>query len=145
MASKRTPPQAWFRDPTVEAAIRNETIREREAKRRNHQTEHPKVYICSPYKGDTEVNVQNALRYCRFAVEQGYFPIAPHCYLPRFMDDGDPEERKLALSFGLRLLYGCAELWVFGDKISEGMKLEILAAKQRNIRIRLFSQGLTEV
>ena len=30
-----------------------------------------KVYICSPYRGDVETNVQNARKYCRAAVELG--------------------------------------------------------------------------
>ena len=29
----------------------------------------PIVYICSPYSGDTERNVENAKRYSRFAVD----------------------------------------------------------------------------
>lgn len=36
------------------------------------------VYICSPYAGDVENNTAAARRYCRFAVEVGYIPIAPH-------------------------------------------------------------------
>ena len=30
----------------------------------------PVVYICSPYSGDTERNVENAKRYSRFAVDR---------------------------------------------------------------------------
>lgn len=30
---------------------------------------HPIVYICSPYSGDTERNIENAKRYSRFAVD----------------------------------------------------------------------------
>lgn len=36
-----------------------------------------KVYICSPYRGDTETNVENARKYCRAAVELSCLPIAP--------------------------------------------------------------------
>jgi hypothetical protein len=97
------------------------------------------VYVCSPFRGDAETNAANALRYCRFAVEHGYFPIAPHCYLPRFMDDGIPAERELAMSFGLRLLGECRELWVFGRRISDGMKAEIAEAKRLRKNIRYIS------
>lgn len=31
----------------------------------------PIVYICSPYAGDVDTNVENARRYSRFAVEKG--------------------------------------------------------------------------
>jgi len=104
-----------------------------------------KVYICSPFAGDTETNVENALKYCRFALCKGKFPIAPHCYLPRFMDDNIPAERELALSFGLQLLNGCREIWIFGSRISEGMKREILNARRKNIRIRQFNENLKEI
>jgi len=103
------------------------------------------VYICSPFAGDTEVNVEKALKYCRFALGKGRFPIAPHCYLPRFMDDGVPAERELALSFGIRLLYDCRELWIFGTRISEGMNREIRAAKQRGIKIKQFTEEMEAV
>lgn len=38
----------------------------------------PVVYICSPFSGDMEGNQEKAARYCRFAVDSGYIPIAPH-------------------------------------------------------------------
>jgi hypothetical protein len=147
MSSRKTPLQSWFRDPTFDEAARNLMRNERgiKDKRAGKPPEPPRVYIASPYKGDTESNVRNALRYCRFAVKQGYFPLAPHCYLPLFMDDGNPAERKLALSFGLRLLYGCREVWVFGDRISEGMRSEINAAKRNHIRVRQFTENCKEV
>ena len=67
------------------------------------------------------------------------------CYLPRFMDDDIPAERELALSFGIRLLCGCRELWVFGEIISEGMKGEIEESKRRGITIRYFTKKCEEV
>ena len=42
----------------------------------------PIIYVCSPYAGDIESNVQAARRYSRFAVESGYIPIAPHLLFP---------------------------------------------------------------
>jgi hypothetical protein len=131
------------KDMTAYKAINNTSRAERKAA--GGKAEPPKVYICSPFAGDTEANVEKALKYCRFAVDSGKFPVAPHCYFPRFMDDGDPAERELAMSFGIRLLYDCRELWIFGAHISEGMKREILAAKWKNIRIRRFSENMEEM
>jgi hypothetical protein len=105
----------------------------------------PMVFICSPFAGTIEANVTKALKYCRFAVGKGKFPITPHCYFPRFMDDGDPAERELAISFGIKWLYGCRELWIFGEHISEGMKKEILAAKWKGIKIRRFDENMEEM
>jgi len=128
-----------YYDPTAYEAL-SAVNREKPRKDKVKHTP-PRVYICSPYRGDTKNNTQNALRYCRFAVERGYFPLAPHCYLPLFMDDNVPAERELALSFGLRLLNGCRELWVFGDVISEGMKREITRARDKGIPIKYFTEN----
>ena len=68
------------------------------------------VYICSPYAGNIEVNTENARRYCRYAVDVGCMPIAPHLLYPQFMDDSDPAERDVVLKFGIVLLFRCAEL-----------------------------------
>ena len=57
----------------------------------------PIVYICSPYSGDIEKNVNAARGYSRFAVDKGFIPIAPHLLFPQFMNDTDPQERELGL------------------------------------------------
>lgn len=44
----------------------------------------PIVYICSPFVGDIEKNVAAARAYSRFAVEQGYIPLAPHLLFSQF-------------------------------------------------------------
>ena len=137
---------AGYPDPVAFKAIGRVIRQENEERRKSKQKSVPKVYICSPFRGDTEKNTANILRYCRFAVEQGYFPIAPHAYLPRFMDDDNPSERELALSFGIRLLGGCKELWIFGGEITEGMKREIIAAEKCGIKvIKFFNENLQEV
>jgi hypothetical protein len=130
-----------YSDPTAFEAL----SAVRRAEKAKAQTSRPLVYICSPFAGDIEANVNKALAYCRFALLKGNVPIAPHCYLPRFMNEGDPAERELALSFGLRFLYQCRELWVFGTKISEGMKREIYSAKRRNIQIKQFNEDMEEI
>ena len=102
-----------------------------------------KVYICSPYRGDTEKNVAAAVKYCRYAIGKGMVPIAPHIYLTRFLNDDIPEQRELGLRIGLEALAQCAEIWVFGNYVSEGMKREIAAASEAGKRI-LFKDIYTE-
>jgi hypothetical protein len=104
-----------------------------------------KVYIASPFRGDTETNVNNARRYARFAYARGYLPIAPHLYLPQFLDDGVPDERATALAWGLEALAACRELWVFGETVSEGMAKEIREARRLRIPVRHFTAELKEV
>lgn len=105
----------------------------------------PLVYIASPYAGDTETNVRRAQGYCRFAVTKNCIPIAPHLHYPQFMDDSDKEQRELGLFFALVLLGKCDELWIFGDRVSNGMSQEIKKAEKRGIPIRRFSFKCEEV
>ena len=127
-------------DPTAYEAL---TIIEKEV--RAKKAYRPVVYVCSPLTGDVERNTANAKRYCRFAVEKGCIPIAPHLYFPQFMDDNISDERNLALYMDIILLSKCAELWVFGDYISQGMSMEIAKAKKKNQSIRYFSVCCEEV
>jgi hypothetical protein len=145
MPSKRTPPQAWFRNPTEDTAIYKIYRQERNIEKMLKNSPQ-KVYIASPYRGDTVQNVRNAITYCRFAVEEGKFPIAPHIWLPRFLDDNKTAERAVALNIGIWLLTQCSEVWVFcGNGISDGMKGEIAAAKKHHKPIRYFNNDCREV
>ena len=64
-----------YHDPTTYEALSKIEKEEKAAKR----VYRPLVYICSPYAGDTETNVQNARRYCRLVVEQGGIPLRRTC------------------------------------------------------------------
>lgn len=105
----------------------------------------PLVYIASPFAGDTEINTRRAQGYCRFAVSKNCIPIAPHLHYPQFMDDGDKEQRELGLFFALVLLGKCDELWIFGEKVSNGMAREISKAEKRGIPIKRFNSKCEEV
>lgn len=129
-----------YPDPTCCTALVNI-----EQERRSLRAFRPIVYICSPYAGDIETNVANARRYCRFAVEEGYLPIAPHLLFPQFLDDADAAERELGLFFGNALMSKCAEVWVFGNNISCGMASEIKRAMWKGYCLRHFTDDLKEV
>ena len=103
----------------------------------------PIVYICSPYSGDVEHNTLTARRYSRYATEQGCVALAPQLLLPQYISE--ETERDLALSAGLRLLDMCQELWVCGDRISEGMKREIEHAHATGNPVRYVKEGDTNV
>lgn len=105
----------------------------------------PIVYICSPYAGDVPTNVENARQYSRFAVDKGYIPVAPHLLFPQFLNDNNPNERKLGLFFGNVLMSKCSEVWVFGENISEGMTAEINRAERKNYCLRYFNENCEEV
>ncbi len=128
-----------YPDPTAyEALLRIELAAKASAFR-------PMVFICSPFAGDIAGNTEKARFYSRFAVTRNCIPIAPHLLFPQFMDDSDPFQRDLAIFMGLVLLSKCLELWVFGETVTTGMSVELAKAKQRDIRIRYFTEQLEEV
>ncbi len=108
-----------------------------------------RVYIASRYAGDTAANTAAAVRFCRFAVQNGCLPIAPHLLYPQILDDNEPDERRLGLMFGLALLSNCHELWVFANPlpwaISSGMIGEIREARRLMIPIRRFDENMREI
>lgn len=101
------------------------------------------VYICSPCRGDYEMNIDNAISYSRAAFTKGYIPITPHIYFTRFANDENSKERSMAMDAGLQLLLMCSEIWVFGiDNPSEGMQAEIALAVRHGIPIK---DGMTMI
>lgn len=98
------------------------------------------IYIASPYAGDIAGNTRFAIRCCQFAIQRGYTPIAPHLIYPQMLDDTIPEQRKLGLALGYRLLEACSEMWVCGERISNGMAAEIHHAEVSGIHIRYIRQ-----
>ena len=127
-----------YPDPTAYNAL---LAIEREEKAKPYL---PLVYIASPFAGDPERNTERARGYCRLAVSKGCIPLAPHLFYPQFMDDDDCETRELAIFFALVLLGKCDEIWVFGERRSEGMEREIAKARKRNMPIRYFNSKCVE-
>ena len=105
----------------------------------------PLVFICSPFAGDIKRNVAAARQYCRFAVSKGNIPFAPHLLFPQFLNDGNLYDRETGMIMGLAMLTKCAEVWVFGDNHTPGMRREIKKAKLKHIPIRYFDTDCQEV
>lgn len=98
------------------------------------------TYVCSPLSAPTRaeimVNAQRARTYMAMCEREfGCRSVAPHAYLPYLLDDSNPKERALALSFGASLLALCDRLVIYGDRISSGMKEEIRRARELGIPI----------
>ena len=125
-----------YSSPTEGMAISN-AMREyrREQKRRFADKNRRKVYVASPYAGDTESNVKAAVSYCRQVIRAGYMPVASHLMYPQILDDSDPAQRELGLLFGLALLKLCDEVWVFGP-VSPGMEQEVREAGHLHIPVK---------
>ena len=129
-----------YNDPTMYKALTGiEKERKREARFR------PMVYICSPYAENIDRNVANAQRYSRFAVDSGCLPIAPHLYFPQFLDDNNNHDRRIAMIMNRILMGNCSEVWVFGDRFTQGMEAEIRMANEKKKPIRYFTRRCKEI
>ena len=98
------------------------------------------VYVCSPLSAKTpegiKANMQKAKEYTRIVSEIfNCRAIAPHSFLPEYLDDAVPEERSLAIRFGQDLIKLCSKVVVCGNVISSGMKSEIDLAKKLGIPV----------
>ena len=105
----------------------------------------PLVYICSPYAGDTETNIEIAREFCATAVARRVIPLAPHLLFPQFMDDTDPDERELAMAFNRVLLSKCEAMWVYTGHVSRGMRAEIEWGRELELPIHYFNADFQEV
>ena len=94
------------------------------------------VYICSPFRGNVDRNVDYAKRLVKWALKNGFTPIAPHLYIPQVLDDDVPEEREKGLNAGLDILTHCSTL-IYGDRygITAGMREEIRLARRLGIKV----------
>lgn len=106
-----------------------------------------RVYIASPLRGtpdpDPQVQALNvasnlgvAAILCLYAARENVAAFAPHLFYTQFLDDGIAVDREAGIRSGLSFMQSCAEVWVYtGLGISEGMKLEIIAANAMGIRV----------
>jgi hypothetical protein len=101
------------------------------------------TYICSPYRDNPRVNVMRARQYCKFAVGRGRIPLAPHLYFPQFLSEID--ERGKAMSMNFELMRLCGEVWVFGERVTEGMETEIAHAGRLRKNVHYFTTKCEEV
>lgn len=96
------------------------------------------VYICSPLSAPTKEgirqNMEKAAYYAGLVSGvTGCRAIAPHSFLPEYLDDNIPAEREVALAFGLSVLRLSKAIIVCGSRISSGMQGEIKMAGELNI------------
>jgi len=82
------------------------------------------------------MNVEFANRAMNFAIlEEKKCPFAPHVLYDGVLDDDIGAQREMGMAAGLEFLDVCAELWIFGLFISEGMKMEIKQVQLFNGRL----------
>ena len=129
-----------YADPTAGLALSHMMKEYRQGQKKRYADKNRrKVYVASRYAGDVVANTTAAIGYCRRVIQDGYMPIASHLLYPQILDDKNPAERELGLSFGLALLQMCDEVWVFG-KVTKGMAGETEEAQKLKKQIRYFEE-----
>ena len=105
------------------------------------------VYICSPYRGKTERNINYARELTRIVLDGGFVPVTPHLYLTQVVNEEIPEEREQGMKAGRELLKQCSYILI-GSRygVSDGMLSEIeLAIQTGKKEIAKEKDGLTVV
>lgn len=90
------------------------------------------VYICHSFGSDPHGNADRVRKICRWFARQGYLPLAPHIYLPQFLDEATEREKTMDLC--RRLIALADELLVFGEPTA-GMKMEIEEAERMGVPV----------
>ena len=97
------------------------------------------VYIAHPIGGNVAENRERIKAIGRqiIAEERDTMPFAPYFFDLEILDDGKQEERDRGLRHGLELIRRkfIDEVRLYGDRISSGMKDEILAAIGSNVKV----------
>ena len=101
------------------------------------------VFVAHPIAGDIEENMKKVLAICEQIHTKEIIPVAPYLVSLQYLNDEVVEDRQLGIDANhecFRRRY-VDELWLFGDRISEGMKGEILLAREMNIPVVPKTEG----
>ncbi len=101
------------------------------------------VFVGHPIGGDVQGNVKKVLEICEQIHTKDIIPVAPYLVSLQYLDDGVIEDRQLGVEANLECFRRgyVDELWLFGDRISPGMKEEIAIAKKHNVFIVAKTEG----
>lgn len=97
------------------------------------------VYIAHPIGGDVENNIKKLIATCREVnlSEPDIIPFVPYLSDLYALNDEIPEERERGLKNGLSLLKKgfIDEIWLYVDRISNGMRAEINVCLEFGIKV----------
>lgn len=101
------------------------------------------IYIAHPISGDIQGNLNKVLDIVRELnlTEDEIVPFAPYWIDCHALDDNDPVQRQRGIDNDIALFKKgfIDEVWLYGDKISNGMRNEIELAASLGIKIRAMS------
>ncbi len=92
------------------------------------------VFISHEMSGDVEGNMEKVAAICQKIQSTEIIPMFPSALTRRYKEPRDVS----AIKFGIAEYFRSKkadELWLYGDKITEGMKKEIKLARENNIPV----------
>jgi len=107
-----------------------------------------RIYIASPirpvseagtkeYDEELKENIDNVKEYCKMVTAAGNTPLSSILLCKEFLNEDDPEDRDKGMQIGLDLVSVSDEVWVFSNRITEGMAAEIRLATELGIPVRI--------
>jgi len=99
------------------------------------------IFVSSPSFENEKGNIEDALRYCKYVFNCDAVPFAPQLFFPQFLDMTCSENRTKVINSGIVVLAECDEIWAFGDRISETMRLELQVADGLAIPMKFFNNA----
>ena len=97
------------------------------------------VFIAHPISGDIKGNMAEILRICKevHTKDGNIIPVVPYMVSLQYLDDTIQEDRELGIEANFECFHRnyVDELWLYGEKISEGMKGEIRLAWECSISV----------
>lgn len=95
------------------------------------------VYIAHPISGAVEKNIKLIIEICKKHLSSEIFPFAPYLAFLLFLNNESIKDYSIGIwmnkqFFKTKFIH---ELWLFGDRISDGMKEEIKWALKYKIPI----------
>ena len=101
------------------------------------------VFIGHPIGGDVKGNAEKVLKICAEVHTRDIIPVAPYLISLQYLNDEMIEDRELGMEANHECFHRryVDELWLFGDRISSGMRQEVLLAKEMGIPIIPKTEG----
>jgi hypothetical protein len=97
------------------------------------------VYIAHPIGGDVKGNIKKIIRIVREInlTREDVVPLVPYLADVLALDDKNPEERFRGVKNGIAVLRSklVSEVWIYGARISSGIRDEITVAEENNIPV----------
>lgn len=95
------------------------------------------VFIAHPISGDVPGNIRKVLKICKVLHSKNIIPVVPYLVSLQYLNDDLLEDRALGIEANHECFHRgfVDELWLFGDRISAGMREEVLLALRYEIPI----------